>query len=97
MFFLGIPFEPPLAGIIATAQDLHNDQQLKHQGHFKLLNHTEIGEVQFDNPPFRFSKTTCEVRKSSPCMGEHNENICKYILGMSDEEYDELIQNDVLK
>jgi len=85
------------SGIVATAEDLHRDPQFQHQGHFKLLKHTEIGAVPFDNPPFRFSKTSCEVRMSAPCLGEHNEYICRQILGMSDEEFVELIQSGALE
>jgi benzylsuccinate CoA-transferase BbsF subunit len=85
------------SGIIATGEDLHNNPQFRHKGHFKLLNHSEIGEVPFDNPPFQFSKTPCEVRMASPCLGEHNEYICHHILGMSDEEFVELIQSGALE
>lgn len=85
------------AGVVATGEDLHRDPQFQHQRHFKLLNHSEIGEVPFDNPPFRFSKSSCEVRMSSPCLGEHNEYICCNILGMSDEEFVELLQSRALE
>ncbi len=53
--------------------------------------------VPFDNPPFRFSKTSCEVRMSAPCLGEHNEYICRQILGVSGEEFVELIQSGALE
>ena len=85
------------AGMVAKAEDLHLDPQFQYQGHFKIINHTEIGEIPLDNPPFRFSKTPCEVRMSAPCMGEHNEYICQHILGMSDEEYAELVQSGILQ
>lgn len=85
------------SGIIATSEDLHNNHQFQYQRHFKLLNHTEIGEVPFDNLPFQFSKTPCEVRMASPCLGEQNEYICHHILGMSDEEFVELIQSGALE
>ena len=85
------------SGIVATGEDLYCDPNLKHQGYFRLLNHTEVGQVPFDNPPFQFSKTTCEVRMSAPCLGEHNEYICHHILRMSDEEFIELIQSNALE
>ncbi|MDY7031894.1 MAG: CoA transferase [Thermodesulfobacteriota bacterium] len=85
------------AGVVATGEDLHNDPQLQHQGHFKMISHTEIGEVPFDNPPFKLSKTPCEVKMSAPCLGEHNEHICHHILDMSDEEFIELIESGALE
>ena len=83
------------AGITATGEDLHRDPQLKYQGHFKWLTHTEIGLVPFDNPPFKLSRTPCEVRMATPCLGEHTEYVCREILGMSDEEFIQLIEADV--
>jgi crotonobetainyl-CoA:carnitine CoA-transferase CaiB-like acyl-CoA transferase len=39
-----------------------------------------------DGAPFRLSKTPGSLRTPAPCLGEHNEYVCKEILGMSDDE-----------
>jgi len=42
------------------------------------------------------SKTGYEV-KSAPLLGEHNELICKQILGMSDDEIADLVVEGILE
>lgn len=85
------------AGMVATGDDLHRDPQLKHQHHFQVVNHTEIGPVPHDNPPFKLLKTPCEVHMAAPCLGEHTEYVCREILGMADEEFVELLQAGVFE
>ncbi|MFC1985028.1 CoA transferase [Chloroflexota bacterium] len=75
------------AGIVANGEDLHHDHQLQHRSHFKWLQHPEMGEVPYDNPPFRLSRTPCEVQRHAPCLGEDTYFICTSILGLSDEDF----------
>ncbi len=85
------------AGIVANGQDLIEDPQLSARGHFKWLKHSEIGAYLVDNLPFRLSLTPCETQFAAPCLGEHTEYVCTKILGMSDEEFVELVQAGVLE
>lgn len=85
------------AGVVSTGEDLNNNPQLIARGHYKMLQHTEIGPVPFSNPPFRFSDTPVEVRSAAPCFGEHTEFICREILKMSDEEFISLLQEGVFE
>jgi benzylsuccinate CoA-transferase BbsF subunit len=80
------------AGVVATGEDLNKNPQLAARGYFKVLKHTEIGPTPFSNPPFRFARTPSEVRSPAPCFGEHTEYVCREILGMSDEEFVNLLQ-----
>ena len=86
------------AGVAQTGQDLlENDPQLAHRGFFRKLEHKEIGKHYYEATPFRLSKTPCELMTPGPCMGEHNEYVCKEILGFSDKEYDDLMTDGVLR
>jgi benzylsuccinate CoA-transferase BbsF subunit len=86
------------AGVAQTGQDLlENDPQLAHRRFFRKLEHREIGKHYYEAPPFRLSKTPCELTTPGPCMGEHNEHVCKKILGFSDKEYDDLMTDGVLR
>jgi benzylsuccinate CoA-transferase BbsF subunit len=86
------------AGVAQTGQDLlENDPQLAHRRFFRKLEHKEIGKHYYEAPPFRLSKTPCELTKAGPCMGEHNEYVCEKILGFSDKEYDDLMRDGVLR
>ena len=45
------------AGIVANTKDLHEDPQLVHRNHFRVLNHSTMGDVPYDGPSFRLPKT----------------------------------------
>ncbi len=85
------------AGVVASGEDLCNNPQLVVRGFYKMLNHTEIGPVPFSNPPFKLSETSVEVRTAAPCFGEHTEYICREILGLSDDEFIDLLQSGALE
>ncbi len=44
--------------------------------------------------PFKLSRTPSQV-KLAPAMGQHNEQICRDILGMSASQYDEFVQAEL--
>ncbi len=85
------------AGVVATAQDAELDPQLKHYDYFRELDHPFLGKRNFYHPPaFKLSGATAELARP-PLIGEHNEYICTQILGMSDEEFVQLMQEEVLE
>jgi benzylsuccinate CoA-transferase BbsF subunit len=73
------------AGVVATTEDLYNDPQLQHRGHFRTLDHANIGPVPFDGPSFRLSKTP-DTQFAAPTLGQHNDMVLRDILGMTDAE-----------
>ena len=79
------------AGMASNCQDLHEDRQLKHRHHFWVLDHSEMGPHSYDGPPYLLSKTPASVKRAAPCLGEHNEFVCREFLEMSDEEFLDLI------
>jgi benzylsuccinate CoA-transferase BbsF subunit len=80
------------AGVVENARDmLDNDEQLKAREYYVYLDHPEAGHTAYDGPPFRLSKTPGVLRTPAPLLGEHNEFVCKEILGMSDEEIAEAL------
>ena len=84
------------AGLVKNARDILEDPQLRHRQHYRVLNHPEIGPHTYDYPPFHMSRTPAELR-NAPCLGEHNEIVLKELLGMSDEEYVELLVSGALE
>lgn len=85
------------AGVVKTAEDIHNDPQLKHYHFLWELEHGEIGKHHYDGVPFVLSKTPSELKMPAPCLGEHNEYVYKEILGMSEEEYVNLLIESVFE
>jgi benzylsuccinate CoA-transferase BbsF subunit len=85
------------AGVVATAQDVEEDPQLKHYNYFCEREHPYLGKLNFYHPPgFRLSKADAEVAAPS-LLGEHTKYICTEILDMSNEEYSQLLQEGVFK
>ncbi|MFC1919353.1 CaiB/BaiF CoA transferase family protein [Chloroflexota bacterium] len=82
------------AGVVQDGRDLvDRDPQLKHRGHFRVLDHPESGSHIYEAPPFRLNKTPAGEPTCAPCLGEHNEYICKHVLGMSDNEFVALVNS----
>ncbi|MFC1909138.1 CaiB/BaiF CoA transferase family protein [Chloroflexota bacterium] len=80
------------AGVIEDSSDLLADPQLKHRGYFLKLTHHEIGPMSSLSQSFRLSKTPAEAQMPAPCLGEHTDYVRTEILGISDEEFVELLQ-----
>jgi len=84
------------AGVVQKAEDLHRDPQLEYRHYFWELEHLEIGRHRYDGPPFKLSHTPCEVKTAAPVLGQHTELVCTQLLGMSDEEFTQLLNEGVL-
>jgi crotonobetainyl-CoA:carnitine CoA-transferase CaiB-like acyl-CoA transferase len=85
------------AGVVQNARDmLEADEHLKARGYYVYLDHPEAGRNAYDGPPFRMSKTPGELRTPAPLLGQHNEQVCKEILGMSDDEIAEALIEQAL-
>jgi crotonobetainyl-CoA:carnitine CoA-transferase CaiB-like acyl-CoA transferase len=72
------------AGVVQNAQDLLEcDPQLRHRGHYHLLNHPVTGATLYMGPAFTLSATPALLRPA-PCLGQHNTYVYGQLLGMSD-------------
>jgi len=80
------------AGVVSNAQDIVEDPQLAHYNYFREVDHPFIGKVKFAHPPaFKLSDVDADVGRST-ILGEHNEYVCKDILGYSEQDYQALVQ-----
>jgi benzylsuccinate CoA-transferase BbsF subunit len=77
------------AGVANSGRDLGEDPQLRHDRYFTRLSHPEMGEVDYAPHSVTFSRSPQRINRS-PCLGEHTEQICKEILGLSEEAFDQL-------
>lgn len=85
------------AGVVSNGRDLGEDPQLNARGFYKELAHPDIGNHRYPLPPFRMSKTPGEPRMAAPCLGQHNEYVCRRILGMDDDEFVRLLNEGVFE
>lgn len=85
------------AGLVSRNVDIFRDPQLRARDYFVGLEHPEIGYHTHERPPHIFSKTPARLVSSGPCLGQHNEKICKEILGLTDDDIGELIIEGTLE
>lgn len=80
------------AHVVEKSSDLFQDPQLKHRGYFVRLSHHEMGNPAYERQTcYILSKTPAELLMPSPCLGEHNEYVCKELLGLTDDELSDYI------
>ena len=85
------------SGIVKSPEEMHRDPQLRHRGHYAALEHPTMGVRTYDSPAFRLSKTPGGPSKAAPLLGEDTERVLKSTLGLSDEEFTELLVDGVLE
>ncbi len=84
------------AGVVKSPKDIYQDPQLRHRNFFWVLDHEEIGPTSHLGQDSILSRTPAEGRRAAPRLGEHTEFVCKELLGMSEEEFVELNNDEVL-
>ncbi len=78
------------AGVVQTTAELFADPQLRHRGHFVRLDHPEMGPHATDGNAFILSRTPAAYLRPAPLLGQHNGEVCREMLGMSEDEIDAL-------
>jgi benzylsuccinate CoA-transferase BbsF subunit len=84
------------AGLVEDGEDLWNDPQLKLYNAFTEFDHPTMGSAVGRRRPVDMSKMDWEVRRA-PLLGEQTEYICHNILGMTDDEFIELMGQGVFE
>ena len=85
------------AGVVRDAPGvLHSDEQLQFRKHWIRLQHPEMGETVYNGEPFRFSDAAVGPMRAAPLLGEHTNEICTSLLGMSEDEVERLKAQGVL-
>jgi crotonobetainyl-CoA:carnitine CoA-transferase CaiB-like acyl-CoA transferase len=83
------------AGVVQNAHDLLEvDLQLRHRGHYRVLNHPVTGPTLYMGPAFALSATPARLRPA-PCIGQHNAYVYGQLLGMSEADIAHYTQEKV--
>ena len=85
------------AGVVQNSSDVYSDPQLRSRNLYWSMEHSEMGMFTHLGQSFELSKTPSKAYSPSPLLGEHTEYVCTKILGMSDEEFVELMQAGVFE
>jgi benzylsuccinate CoA-transferase BbsF subunit len=79
------------AGVVQRSSDLLRDPQLAHRGFFQYMDHPEMGHIPYTGHQFRISGYDSGPRWPAPVLGQHNEQVLRDVLKMTDEEITEAI------
>jgi benzylsuccinate CoA-transferase BbsF subunit len=85
------------AGVTLTGSDLLEDEALRGRGHFWRLSHPEMGEVGYNGPAYRFERTSSELTKAAPCLGEDTAWVLGELLGFSSAQIGDLRESGMLE
>ncbi len=84
------------AGIVQNAQEIVDfDPHVKARELLLKMHHPVVGDYLHTRWPFILSKTPAHIR-TGPLIGEHNHYICTEILGMSDDEFIKLVNEEII-
>jgi benzylsuccinate CoA-transferase BbsF subunit len=79
-----------------SSEDLFKDPHLQERGMFRIVEHPGVGKDWVITPPWRLSATPAEIHRHAPLLGEHNDLYFRQILGMSTEEIEVLVREEVI-
>jgi benzylsuccinate CoA-transferase BbsF subunit len=87
------------AGVMSApsreARDLYADRHLRARGSIVGVEHPELGLLELIGPLWRMSG--CQTpRRHAPLLGQHNRYVLGEILGLSDQEIEELRKKDLI-
>jgi benzylsuccinate CoA-transferase BbsF subunit len=83
-------------GVLQTGHDLANDPQLKYDNFYHKIDHPDVGGFSYSGMPAQLSRTPYEMSRA-PALGEHNEIVCRTVVGLSDDEFVELLGQEVFE
>jgi len=85
------------AGYVVDARDINSNPQLEHRGFFEVEDHPVSGKRRIPMVPFRFrGRRTPWMRRPSPTLGEHNDEVLGGLLGLPPEELDALRERELI-
>jgi crotonobetainyl-CoA:carnitine CoA-transferase CaiB-like acyl-CoA transferase len=85
------------AGAVQDAEDVNeHDPQMAHRSAFFEMDHPVIGPARFEGVPFEADGFAADHWRSGPLLGEDNEYVFTELLGLSQDEYAELLTEGII-
>jgi len=81
---------------VVKSFDLADDPGLDHIGFFQQLERAITGTQSFKLWPFRFSSIDASHKRQPPTLGEHNTEVLRDLLGLTDDEIAQLEAEQVI-
>jgi succinate--hydroxymethylglutarate CoA-transferase len=82
---------------VNNMEQVFSDPQVIHRDMILECEHATAGRIRLPGVPIKFSQTeSTQVRYSPPVLGQHTREILTTLLGMSDSDVDELVENRIV-
>jgi len=85
-----------MCGPVNNIEQVINDPHVNEREMIVDVGHPTEGKLKVVGTPMKFSRTTCQIEKASPDLGEHTEKILSSMLGYSDDEINKLREDEVV-
>ncbi|HEY48559.1 MAG TPA: CoA transferase [Dehalococcoidia bacterium] len=83
------------APVLSYAEFL-DDAHIKDRGFFETVTRPLTGTHPYPGFPVKLSETPVTIRRPAPTLGQDNEYILKNLLGMTDDEINELVEAEII-
>ncbi len=85
------------AAALAHQQEMHTDEHLAARNYFTPITHPAAGTHLYPGPLGKLQNTAGGPPfRPAPTLGQHNEYVYKDIIGLSDQDYQKLIDDDII-
>ena len=84
------------AGPVYNADGTLDDPHLRARGFYRWVTHPVTGQYRRPGPLFTLKRTPVQFRRHTNLLGEHNYEVLSGILGLSEEECEDLISANVI-
>ena len=87
------------SGPVLTGKDIHFDPHYRDRGFLERVDYPPergMGSRPFIGRPYKFSKSNLRIHGPSPTFGQHNGPILQELLGMDEEDYQQLVQDAIV-
>ena len=80
------------AAKVNCVKDLFTDPQIAFRNIWQKQEHPELGNHAYRMVSYDLAETPGRVRGAAPCLGADNEEVFRSWLGITEPEYEELIE-----
>jgi crotonobetainyl-CoA:carnitine CoA-transferase CaiB-like acyl-CoA transferase len=85
------------AAALAHQQEMHTDEHLNARNYFTPITHPAAGTHLYPGPLGKLQNTADGPPfRPAPTLGQHNEYVYKEVIGLSDEEYAKLVDEQAI-
>jgi crotonobetainyl-CoA:carnitine CoA-transferase CaiB-like acyl-CoA transferase len=87
--------EVPSTAVVPSSELLDNSH-FKQRDFFESVTHLKTGTHVYPGFPVRFSETPISIRMPAPTLGQHNEYILMNLLGMTEQQINQLAEEEII-